>query len=129
MLSSYHQRLIWCWLGIRCWWLEVNFLLLHYLGSNLISWSSKKQKVLSWSSTKAEYRSLAFVVTDIKGVLSLLHELWLSHHTTMVYLDNQSAMLLTQILSFIHEHFEYIMFMIKYKNINSLSSKFLSCFK
>jgi len=36
-----------------------------YLGSNLITWSSKKQHVVSRSSTKAESRSIAAVATDV----------------------------------------------------------------
>ncbi|KAL4313234.1 hypothetical protein GQ457_01G022760 [Hibiscus cannabinus] len=30
-----------------------------YLGNNLVPWSSKKQNVVSWSSTESEFRSLA----------------------------------------------------------------------
>lgn len=43
-----------------------------YLGSNLVSWSSKKQAVVSRSSTEAEYRSLAAVTTELAWLKSLL---------------------------------------------------------
>ncbi|KAL5551297.1 hypothetical protein UlMin_001473 [Ulmus minor] len=46
-----------------------------YLGNNLMSWSSKKQVVVSRSSTEAEYRSLANATLDIIWIQSLLGEL------------------------------------------------------
>jgi hypothetical protein len=36
-----------------------------FLGSNLISWSTKKQNVVSRSSTKAKYRSMCLTTTEM----------------------------------------------------------------
>ena len=45
-----------------------------YLGSNLISWTHK-QKTVSRSSTEAEYRAIAAIMTEILWLKYLLHEL------------------------------------------------------
>ncbi|GJU43592.1 ribonuclease H-like domain-containing protein [Tanacetum coccineum] len=63
-----------------------------FLGNNLLSWSSKRQPMLSRSSAKAEYRDVANVVAETCWLRNLLREL----HTplssaTLVYYDNVSA--------------------------------------
>ncbi|CAA0817787.1 cysteine-rich RLK (RECEPTOR-like protein kinase) 8, partial [Striga hermonthica] len=63
-----------------------------FLGPNLISWSSKKQHIVSRSSTEAEYRSLAHAACDVVWLQSLLSELKV--HTPQpatIWMDNQGA--------------------------------------
>jgi hypothetical protein len=49
-----------------------------FFGSNLVSWSARKQRTVSHSSTEAEYRSLADATAEVIWVQVLLHELGIS---------------------------------------------------
>ncbi|KAJ8760941.1 hypothetical protein K2173_021979 [Erythroxylum novogranatense] len=51
---------------------------LVYLGSNLISWSSKKQPTVARSSTESEYKALANVTAEVLWLSYLLRELGLA---------------------------------------------------
>ena len=63
-----------------------------YLGGNLISWGSKKQSIISRSSTEAEYHSLALVATEMVWIHSLLTDLnIILHHPLVLWCDNLSA--------------------------------------
>lgn len=44
-------------------------------GSNLINWTSRKQRVVARSSTEAEYRSLAYTTAEMLWLQQLIHEL------------------------------------------------------
>ncbi|XP_057522449.1 uncharacterized mitochondrial protein AtMg00810-like [Amaranthus tricolor] len=67
-----------------------------YLGDNLISLSSKRQPTLSRSSTEAEYRGVANVVSESSWIRNLLLELHCPvRKATMVYCDNISAIYLS----------------------------------
>jgi hypothetical protein len=46
-----------------------------FLGTNLISWSARKQATVSRSSTAAEYKSVANATIEVMWVRKLLQEL------------------------------------------------------
>lgn len=63
-----------------------------YLGSQPISWTSKKQKGVARSSTEAEYCSVATTAAEASWVCSLLHELGIPIPTIpTIYCDNIDA--------------------------------------
>lgn len=63
-----------------------------YLGNSLISWSSKRQNVVSRSSTKSEYIAIADVASELSWVTSLLGELkCLVPKPVIIWCDNIGA--------------------------------------
>ncbi|XP_019158590.1 PREDICTED: uncharacterized protein LOC109155361 [Ipomoea nil] len=63
-----------------------------FLGDNLISWLSRKQRTVARSSTEAEYKALADVSAEVTWIVSLLRELGL--HTgepSTIWCDNLGA--------------------------------------
>jgi hypothetical protein len=67
-----------------------------FLGTNVISWSSKRQNVVSRSSAEAEYRAVANGVAEACWLRRLLQELHaLLTKSTLVYCDNVSAVYLS----------------------------------
>jgi hypothetical protein len=66
------------------------------LGDNLVSWSAKRQTVVSRSSAEAEYRAIANGVAKTTLLRQLLHELQTSpYRCTLVYCDNISTVYLS----------------------------------
>ncbi|GKC78699.1 retrovirus-related pol polyprotein from transposon TNT 1-94 [Tanacetum coccineum] len=60
-----------------------------YLGSNLISWTARKQRTVSHSSTEAEYKALADTVAELTWLQALLNELGIrSSSTPILWCDN-----------------------------------------
>ncbi|XP_033134130.1 uncharacterized protein LOC103837662 isoform X1 [Brassica rapa] len=63
-----------------------------YLGSQPLSWTSKKQKGVARSSTEAEYRAVANTAAEVRWVCSLLTELGVNLSSApTVYCDNIGA--------------------------------------
>lgn len=73
------------------------FLNCVFLGENLVSWKSRKKKVVSRSNTVVEYISLAFVTTELIWVKFLLKESCISIlHPPLTLCCNISAQNLAQ---------------------------------
>jgi hypothetical protein len=67
-----------------------------FLSTNLISWSLKRQNVISRSSAEAEYRAVANGVAEACWLRQLLQELHAPlTKSTLVYCDNVSAVYLS----------------------------------
>ncbi|XP_021975221.1 uncharacterized mitochondrial protein AtMg00810-like [Helianthus annuus] len=64
-----------------------------YLGPNLLSWSSKRQAVVSRSSAEAEYRGVVAELCWLRNLLLELHKLL--PKASLVYYDNISAVYLS----------------------------------
>ncbi|KAJ0965657.1 hypothetical protein J5N97_026795 [Dioscorea zingiberensis] len=79
-----------------------------FLGDSLISWKSKKQPIVSRSSTEAEYRAMASTTAEIIWLRWLLADMgvFLSDPTPM-HCDNMSAIQITR-NSVFHERTKHI---------------------
>jgi hypothetical protein len=63
-----------------------------FLGAKLVSWTAKRQHVISCSSTEAEYR----VVAEASWMRQLFHELHSPlQRATLIYCDNVNAIYLS----------------------------------
>ncbi|TYK14661.1 Retrovirus-related Pol polyprotein from transposon TNT 1-94 [Cucumis melo var. makuwa] len=63
-----------------------------YLGDSLLSWRSKKQSVVSRSSTESEYRALADATVELLWLRGLLVDMGVPQQgPTLLHCDNRSA--------------------------------------
>ncbi|CAN6580790.1 unnamed protein product [Malus baccata var. baccata] len=66
-----------------------------FIGSNPISWSSKKQHIVSRSSTEAEYRAMATTTAEVVWIQQLLQDFHLPQtDVPLFHCDNISTMAL-----------------------------------
>jgi hypothetical protein len=67
-----------------------------FLGDSLISWRSKKQHIVSCSSTDVEYHALADITSELLALCWLLEDMGLTHSSpTVIHCDNRSAFQIT----------------------------------
>ncbi|KAL6277717.1 hypothetical protein ACE6H2_021318 [Prunus campanulata] len=63
-----------------------------FVGGNLVTWRSKKQKVVSRSSAEAEYRAMAQGICELLWVKNVMKELGYKPRVAMsLYCDNKAA--------------------------------------
>ncbi|KAL1220954.1 Retrovirus-related Pol polyprotein from transposon RE2 [Cardamine amara subsp. amara] len=63
-----------------------------FVGGNLVTWRSKKQKVISRSSAEAEYRAMANTTGELVWIKALLKDLGIeSSEPITLHCDNQAA--------------------------------------
>jgi len=79
-----------------------------FLGDSLISWKSKKQSIVSQSSTEAEYCAMTSTTKEIVWLRWLLADMRISFsHPTPMYCDNQSSIQIAH-NSVFHERTKHI---------------------
>jgi hypothetical protein len=79
-----------------------------FLGDSLISWKSKKQSIVSQSSTEAKYRVMASTTEEIIWLRWLLADMGVFFsHPTHMYCDNQSSIQIAH-NSVFHERIKHI---------------------
>uniref|UniRef100_A0A3Q7X403 Uncharacterized protein LOC113785767 n=1 Tax=Cicer arietinum TaxID=3827 RepID=A0A3Q7X403_CICAR len=79
-----------------------------FLGDSLISWKSKKQDIVSRSSTEAEYRAMASTTAEIIWLRWLLSDMGISlAEPTPMHCDNKSAIQIAH-NSVFHERTKHI---------------------
>lgn len=58
-----------------------------------MSWKSKKQPTVSWSSAEAEYRAMAALAFEVQWVLYIFADFQILHpQPTMLFCDSKSAL-------------------------------------
>ncbi|XP_026439789.1 uncharacterized protein LOC113338626 [Papaver somniferum] len=65
-----------------------------FLGSNLVSWSSKKKPTISKSSAEAEYKCLSVASAELQWFSYLLNDLHVVVYSVLLLCDNTSALAL-----------------------------------
>lgn len=69
---------------------QYGFAIFH--GTNLISWTSRKQRVVARSNTEAEYRAIAYTTAEILWIQQLLRDLYISlPQSPLLLCDNVGA--------------------------------------
>jgi len=66
------------------------------IGNNIISFKSKKQKIVAQSSCEAEYIAMAYAIKETLWIERLLTEVGIDFDTSIIYCDNMGAIKIAQ---------------------------------
>ncbi|GJS86351.1 GDSL esterase/lipase-like protein [Tanacetum coccineum] len=106
---------------------QYGFAIFH--GANLISWTSRKQKVVARSSTEAEYRSLAYTTAELMWLKLLISDLCAPLTVSpLLICDNVGAIFMTKnpVISTRSKHIALDFHLLR-EQVESVNCKFLSC--
>ena len=79
-----------------------------FIGGNLVTWKSKKQKVVSCSSDEAEYRAMRKLSNELVWIKGILKDLGIETNTPItMHCDNQTAIHIAS-NSVLHERTKHI---------------------
>ena len=79
-----------------------------YVGGNLVTWRSRKQNIVSYSSDEAEYQAMAATTREMVWLHSFVQDLGITTPMTMpMHCDNQATIFITGNLAF-HERTKHI---------------------
>ncbi|KAA3468783.1 Retrovirus-related Pol polyprotein from transposon TNT 1-94 [Gossypium australe] len=79
-----------------------------YFGDTPVSWCSKKQQIVSRSTTKGKYRSLAAATSDVTWLVSLLMELQISSADLPNIWCNNSGVVAVATNPVLHSKFKHV---------------------
>ena len=68
----------------------------NFLGTSLVSWSSRKQAIVALSSTEAEYVAAASCCSQILWMKQILQDYGLSFGRVHIFVDNMSSICITK---------------------------------
>ena len=98
-----------------------------YIGGNLVTWRSRKQKVVSCSNAEFEYRAMAETAQEMVWLRSFLEDLGISSPFPMpMHCDNQAAIFIAGNSTF-HERTKHIEIDCHYIRDKVMSGVISSC--
>lgn len=104
----WYDNLLKCWLGNDPNDIRSTSGYYTYLVDHLISWSSKKQSVISKSSTYSEYKAIALACVEITWICSILKELDIRLESTPLLLGHSISAIAITTDQILHSKTKYI---------------------
>ncbi|KAF9684161.1 hypothetical protein SADUNF_Sadunf04G0088900 [Salix dunnii] len=73
----------------------------NWIGDSLVSWTSKRQSMVSRSSVESKYKALALTEAEVKWPINILYDLQIQtqEQPTLILFDNTSALFMSRNLN------------------------------